>query len=401
MSEESRRLKLLVIVEGMLPPATKISGLKAIYQLQKRLAKEKDVELHILTTTYPWVDPKWQGWVEKEASQNLQFHVIDTKALGTVDFLAFAFSKPAMFFKVCRLCRTEKFDIVHEYSSSPFLINFTSLYRILFKVRAFHTICTYNSRRIPLLSRWAMASKFVDGVFLTSKELKGRYATGKWSKAIYLPLGIDPTPFREVSGNKEELRARLGLGNEKVVLFLGPLEERKGIYTFAEAARRIPEVCDNVVFVVATYDKEGTDRQYPKNLSRLRKAISGRESRFRIIEGHHDVPLLMNMADIFVLPAKEAHGTLAQPLTLLEAMVAGRAIVAANIEGVRELISDGVNGLLFEAGDSEGLSRTITTMLNDEELRERLGGRAEQDVADFDMDSTARRLMTIYRNTNV
>ena len=396
-----RRLKVLVIVEGLLPPTTVFSGLKGVYQLQRRLAQE-DLELHILTTTYPWVDSKWKEWIEKEACQNLQFHVIDTKFLGDVHLLAhYAFSKPKMFFKACQLCRTEKFDIVHEYSSSPLLINLTALYHILFGVRAFHTICTYD-RRTPVLSKWRMASKFMDGVVLASRELKERFTTAGWDKTIYLPVGMELTPFQKVPGPdqtryEEELRVRMNLEREKIVLFLGPLEERKGIHTLAEAAKIVLEVNNNVVFVVATYDKEGKDRQYPKSMLRLQKAIFGKEAWFRIIEGKHDVSLLMSAADIFVLPAKEAHGTLAQPLTLLEAMAAGKAIVASNIEGARELILDGENGLLFEKGDSEKLSRAIITLLNDENLIERLGGRARADIADLDVDNVASRLLDIYK----
>ena len=242
----------------------------------------------------------------------------------------------------------------------------------------------------------ALAAKSINNVIVTSRELQERFNVAE-RKVVYLPLGIDLTPFRRVWRNQEEFKARLGLRNERVVLFLGPLEARKGIRTFAEAARKVIEVSDNVVFVVATYDKAGTARRYSPQMSQLRKATSGREANFRILEGYHDVPLLMNAADIFVLPARKAHGTLAQPLTLLEAMASGKAIVASNIEGVRELILDGVNGLLFEKKDSEGLSRAVIALLDNEELRKRLGNRAREDASDFDVDNVARKLMAIYR----
>ena len=239
----------------------------------------------------------------------------------------------------------------------------------------------------------------MDGVLLASKELKERFTAEK-GKTIYLSLGLDLAQFQGVPKNREEITSRLSLRNKKVILFLGPLEERKGIHTFAEAAKMVLEVRNDVIFVVATYRKKGADRKFQKSLSRLQKAIFRKEAHFRIIEGHHDVPLLMSVTDIFVLPAREAHGTLAQPLTLLEAMAMGKAIVASHIEGVRELISDGVNGFLFEKEDSKGLSRAIVTLLNDENLIKRLGDRARKDVVDFDTNNIARRLMSIYRNNN-
>jgi glycosyltransferase involved in cell wall biosynthesis len=68
------------------------------------------------------------------------------------------------------------------------------------------------------------------------------------------------------------------------------------------------------------------------------------------------------------------------PNVVLEAMAAGRPVVATRVGGVPELIADGINGLLVEPGDVEGLARAITRLLNDPDLAQRLASAGQQMV---------------------
>jgi glycosyltransferase involved in cell wall biosynthesis len=61
------------------------------------------------------------------------------------------------------------------------------------------------------------------------------------------------------------------------------------------------------------------------------------------------------------------------PTALIEACSSGRAIVTTDVPGCRDVVQNGVNGLLVPANDPEALSRAIITLLEDQELRERMG----------------------------
>ena len=64
------------------------------------------------------------------------------------------------------------------------------------------------------------------------------------------------------------------------------------------------------------------------------------------------------------------------PWAVLEAMACGRAVVASNIPGIKDIIDDGVNGILVKPGDIHSLADAIATLMEDEALRRRLGENA-------------------------
>jgi glycosyltransferase involved in cell wall biosynthesis len=87
-----------------------------------------------------------------------------------------------------------------------------------------------------------------------------------------------------------------------------------------------------------------------------------------------DARSYLETLDLFVLPS-HFEGF---PLSAVEAMLAGRPVVATDVGGVAELVVHGATGLLVPRGDPEALSRSIRTLLDDPERRQRMGaeGRA-------------------------
>lgn len=86
----------------------------------------------------------------------------------------------------------------------------------------------------------------------------------------------------------------------------------------------------------------------------------------------------MQQADIFVLPSiRESSGSLA----MLEAMQLGAAVIASNVDGIPEDITEGRDGLLFAPGNAEQLSQAIIRLLQDGELRRRLSQGARETFA--------------------
>jgi len=108
----------------------------------------------------------------------------------------------------------------------------------------------------------------------------------------------------------------------------------------------------------------------------------------------HDVPELLAAADIFVLSSRSE----GLPLSILEAMSAGRPVVATRVGGVPELVVDGETGLLVPAGDPSSLAAAIERLLEDPALRERLGAAGRARIAErFDLDRCRREHLELYR----
>jgi glycosyltransferase involved in cell wall biosynthesis len=99
-------------------------------------------------------------------------------------------------------------------------------------------------------------------------------------------------------------------------------------------------------------------------------------------------------ADIFVLPSlEEGSGS----VSMLEAMQAGLAIVASNIDGIPEDVTGGDSALLVEPGNVDQLSQAIESLLNDAELRRRLQRRAREIfVKRFSAESFTNALAVLY-----
>jgi len=117
---------------------------------------------------------------------------------------------------------------------------------------------------------------------------------------------------------------------------------------------------------------------------------------------HADVPEVLSIADIAVVPSAPvvaSHGGTGTPLKLFEYMAAGKPIVATALNEAAEVIQDGRNGLLVDAGDVNRFAEAILTLLNDPEERQRLGRSArKQAVEQYSWEQYTRRLEKIYFN---
>ena len=96
---------------------------------------------------------------------------------------------------------------------------------------------------------------------------------------------------------------------------------------------------------------------------------------------------------VFVLPSL-AEGL---PMAMLEAMASGSAVIATKVGGIPEVIDDGVNGLLVDPGDEEGLAGAIVRCAEDDDLAHRLAAAGRDTVVSrFSMTRYMEKLTEIY-----
>jgi colanic acid/amylovoran biosynthesis glycosyltransferase len=129
-------------------------------------------------------------------------------------------------------------------------------------------------------------------------------------------------------------------------------------------------------------------------------AHHGLTERVRIVGNlpQHEVARLMGEADIFVLPSIiAANGQMdGLPISLMEAMAAGKAVVASGLSGIPELVRHEVNGLLVDAAYPQRIATAIQRLIEDPVLRERLGAEGQRHVREkFDVRRTARSMITL------
>lgn len=114
--------------------------------------------------------------------------------------------------------------------------------------------------------------------------------------------------------------------------------------------------------------------------------------RIRIIQGRSDVVALLRESDIFVMASRfEGFG-----IALVEAMAAGLPVIASNIDGPAEIITDGVDGLLFESGSDEQLAEKIESVIRSPALAAKLSRNGRITAANYDISTMRDKYLEIY-----
>jgi glycosyltransferase involved in cell wall biosynthesis len=201
-------------------------------------------------------------------------------------------------------------------------------------------------------------------------------------------LGIDIDAFSPRSSNLE-MRRRLGsLPDEFLIVAVGRLIEVKGFRYLIEALRRLEGVHLAIV-------GEGPLRG---KLEVLAQAAGNRVT-FTGNLDQSDVSEALATADLVAVPSVVSTRGYRDglPTTLLEAMAAGRPIVASEIGGIPEVLSHELNGLLVPEKDAEALADAVRRVHLDRALGERLGTNARATaVSTFDWSKTAAAFEAIF-----
>jgi glycosyltransferase involved in cell wall biosynthesis len=176
------------------------------------------------------------------------------------------------------------------------------------------------------------------------------------------------------------LRRDLGIRNgDVVVMHVSKLATIKRPLDLVHSARRALGREPRLLYVVVGDGPLGAE---------LRQAVRevGIESRFRFVGWvpHERIPDYLNVADVVALMS-EAEG---QPLVCLEAQACGRTVLATDIPGLRELVTDGEDGRLFGTGDVEDLTAKTLLLAGSPALRAGIGARARARAERHSLDRT-------------
>lgn len=182
-----------------------------------------------------------------------------------------------------------------------------------------------------------------------SKSILDHYHTD----VIMAPSGVDTNFFKPLPDRNP--------GDPLVILMPSRIGDlAKGYSVFVEAIKILGEGKKNFRAVVPTYSDMGPP---PSGVQYVRW------------HSPDELPQLYNMADICVIPSVwlEPFG-----ITAIEAMACSIPVVAAEIGGLRDIITDGKNGLLFQPGHSGALAKKICTLLDDAEMRKKIGSNGRK-----------------------
>jgi glycosyltransferase involved in cell wall biosynthesis len=192
-------------------------------------------------------------------------------------------------------------------------------------------------------------------------ELFRQPPTGRWHRALGLPDG------------------------HQLVATVGRLHASKGLAYFLKAARQVLDAVENVTFlIVGDGDLHDELRRQAQKLGLWDNVI---------FTGHiDDVPSLLADVDVFAISSVTEGG----PITLFEAMAAGRAIVATSVGAVPEVLEDSASGFVVPPGDADALAAKCILLLENRALVEDLGARAREEAHRYEASEAVDAFELLY-----
>jgi len=296
---------------------------------------------------------------------------------------------------LCKLMRQEKPAIVHTHTSKAGILG-----RLAAKISAVAVIIHtphghvfyghFNrlmSRLFLLVER--LFDRITDGVVALTDGEKNDYVqlrVYQAGKMVSIHSGVDLQRFSDVRTNATEIKKNLGLKpNTVVVGAVGWLLPIKGpLYLLRAMENLWREFSETHLVYVG---KGELERQLKSEAFRM-----GVTNKVHFLGWRDDVHEIMRTFDIFVLPSlNEGMGRV-----LVEAMAAGKAVVASNVGGVPDLVKHGQNGFLVKPGNITDLSYYIKCLLKDQKLRLKMGLSGQRLSQNFSVKKMVEKIDALY-----
>ena len=268
-----------------------------------------------------------------------------------------------------KIIEKEKINLIHAHWIVP-----QGLIGVMLKKknRIPLIVTIHGSDLFPLKNKFFMSiQKYVaanaDIITVNSKaaehEILSRFPEIK-NKLRVIPMGIDTKIFKPKNVRKKFIKYK----DNKIILFVGRLNEQKGVEYLLKAMPKVISRLKNAKLLIVG---EGDYKEY---LERITNELDlNNFIEFLGSKSHGEISDYYNLAKAVVLPAVTSKiGTEAFGLVLIEAMACGTCVIGSSSGGIKNVINDGVNGLIFREKDSNELADKIIKVLEDTQLRKRL-----------------------------
>ena len=290
--------------------------------------------------------------------------------------------------RVRQLMDRERFDIVHVHEPlAPLLPLMFLQHSNAVNVGTFHAFA--DGQQLYRWSRFALRT--------WHRRLHGRIAVSEAARTFVaphfpqrpyrvIPNGID---FQRFDGASPFAELRDGRKN---VLFVGRKDERKGLRYLLEAFADLAETRRDLrLIVVGPGQPDRVCASRLEALSRMDRDVA------RLVGpvSDADLPRYYASADVFCSPATggESFG-----IVLLEAMAAGVPVVASDIDGYRDVVTHGSNGLLVSPREPDSIASAIANVIGNPELAERMSAAGQRVAEDHRWQRVASEVEDYYQH---
>ena len=298
--------------------------------------------------------------------------------------------------KLTRIIKAEGIDLVHTNNSIEFAGALAAW--ITQKPHVWHIREAFGSKRQyrPILGDgitfWLMQK--LSNVIICNSEYTAEPFRDRQIKHIVIQNGIDLTNYLDTDNRRETIRSGYGIKKDEILIgMVGNLStELKRHNVFLDMAQGLNNKYHKLKFIIFGGSKNLELTEYTRSLSEQVTRI-GLTERVIWADLVKDPAEMMSSLDILVHPAlTEGSGRV-----IMEAMAAGKPVVAMKSGGVQELIRDGSTGFLVHPGRFEALVEKVEALLVEENLRKIIGTRARDYAqAYFSDQASMNAIVNIY-----
>lgn len=220
-----------------------------------------------------------------------------------------------------------------------------------------------SSPLVRLLTTRQMTAVFKDSWQDLLEQVDAIHVLAAWAKEVVELNGAPPQKVHLIRTGGPDPVPSPGVRSSKDnclhLAFIGRSTSIKGMHVLVEAVQQLPkDLPVRVTFFCANYEWE--QKAYGQQLQQKLEADDRFELKYNI-PNHQLLPMLADF-DLCVVPSLWLE---TGPLVVLEAFAAGVPVLGSRLGGIAELVSDGVDGLLFEPGNSNELASLIKNLIND------------------------------------
>jgi len=309
--------------------------------------------------------------------------VIGLPAAGSVAHVSLSFNIAG---RVRNLLQKESFDVIHLQEPLMPLVPFVFLrHSTVPTVATFHAAREGGNRLYAyarfLIRPWVRNLSGHIAVSRTSLRLIGKYLPGRYR---IIPNGVDTSFF-----GADSLPIPKYMDHKQNILFLGRLEKRKGLPYLLQAYAKVKQEMPQTRLIIVGGDggmRAGCERYVQEN------GLSDVVFTGYIANG--EVPRYYRTADIYCAPNTGAES---QGIVLLEALAAGRPIVASNIEGFADVLTNSASGRLVTPRDSDALAEGLIRALSDHQFREAANIEGPALAQDYSWERISDRILDYYQ----
>ena len=229
----------------------------------------------------------------------------------------------------------------------------------------FRWLVELRNRILLQASRFISLSTEITNELLRSGVPENRIST--------IPNTYDTQLFRPLPAEKKRLRRELDLpADKRIVIYTGRLVSYKGVPLLVDAWKKLAQQHPNSILLLV--GGGGVDIDNCEETLRRTVKKEGLEDQILFTGEQSNVHQYLQASDIYAFPSQnESFG-----ISVVEAMACGLPVVSSSAGGLRDLINDGVDGLMIPPGDAAALTASMNRVLDDSELCAKLGENAAQ-----------------------